>query len=505
MSSHNEQLQPTPFEVAPPPVPEAPRRDARARWLLPALGALLALALLVFFWLPEQVSSPPSPIPGAAPADTPPAQQPATAPAPPPRITDSSPWSEAQLARLRKEAQEVLEGLLERQFALEERGVGQWAPEDFAAAGAAAAAGDELYRQRRYQEAAAQYAEALAGMQALQARVPEEFAAQLALAGQAIEAGEREAAADALALAALIDPENPALPPLQRRAGALAQLLPLLEQAAAAERSGDLGGAEQFLEQAAALDPLHRHTRAELERVAAGHRAQRFNEAMSEGYAALEENRFGPARTAFRRAAEIAPESGETATALQEVEAAATAHRLATLKQQGLALERKEQWREAVAVYEQALQVDGSVLFAQEGLQRSRPRAQLDKQLGDAIGQPGRLSDAAVAEATGQLLQRAEGVSPRGALLARQIESLRALLAQANTPVSVTLRSDAQTEVIVYKVARLGRFEERELTLRPGTYTAVGSRNGYRDVRRQFTVAHDGTPAAVTIICTEKI
>ena len=110
-----------------------------------------------------------------------------------------------------------------------------------------------------------------------------------------------------------------------------------------------------------------------------------------------------------------------------------------------------------------------------------------------------------MAEAAGQLLQRAEQISPRGALLARQIDELHTLLAQANTLVRVTLHSDAQTEVTVYKVARLGRFQQRELTLRPGTYTAVGSRIGYRDVRRQFSVGHDGPPAAVTIICTEGI
>jgi hypothetical protein len=62
-----------------------------------------------------------------------------------------------------------------------------------------------------------------------------------------------------------------------------------------------------------------------------------------------------------------------------------------------------------------------------------------------------------------------------------------------------------ETEVIVYKVKRLGRFQQQELVLRPGTYTAVGTRNGYRDVRQTFTIKHDGAPPAVTIACTEPI
>ena len=86
-----------------------------------------------------------------------------------------------------------------------------------------------------------------------------------------------------------------------------------------------------------------------------------------------------------------------------------------------------------------------------------------------------------------------------------QIKRLDTLLRQANTTVAVTLRSDQETEVLVYKVARLGRFTEQQLTLRPGTYTALGTRNGYRDVRQSFTITADNTPAPVTIICTDPI
>ena len=85
------------------------------------------------------------------------------------------------------------------------------------------------------------------------------------------------------------------------------------------------------------------------------------------------------------------------------------------------------------------------------------------------------------------------------------MQQLETLLRQANASITITLHSDSETEVTVYKVARLGRFAQRELTLRPGTYTAVGSRDGYRDVRRNFTIAHDSAPPNVTIICTEPI
>ena len=69
----------------------------------------------------------------------------------------------------------------------------------------------------------------------------------------------------------------------------------------------------------------------------------------------------------------------------------------------------------------------------------------------------------------------------------------------------VTLLSDGQTEVIIYRVARLGRFQEQRLALRPGTYTATGSRVGYRDVRRVFKVRPDAPPPPLVIRCKEAI
>lgn len=517
MSSHNEPVEPTPFQVEPTPFdvaqpepapamsPGDPRHDGPRPWVLPALGGLVLLAALVVFWLPERIdptAEPVAPGPETAGQDAQRAVQPAPTVA---GKTDTTPWSEAQLAKLRKEAQDVLAELLDIQFALEEHGVKEWAPEPFSAAAAMATAGDELYRTREYIEAKARYEEGLAALQVLQAAMPEELARQLALAGEALETGDLARANSALDLAEAIEPGNPQAASLRRRVEVLPQLLTLLEQAASAEQGNDLAAAIELLKQAVALDPQHRGSDAELQRVTAAYQEQRFNQAMSDGYAALDANQFDTARKAFRRATQIQAGSSEAASALQEVEAAATAHRLAALQAGGLKYEQQEQWQQAVSAYKQAREIDANVLYAREGLARSEGRARLDKQFRTAIDEPLRLSDIAVAEATEQLLQQAQKISPRGPVLAEQISRLQVLLKQANTPVAVTLRSDGETEVIVYKVARLGHFAERELSLRPGNYTAVGSRNGFRDVRVEFTVNHDKTPAPLTIACTEAI
>ncbi len=515
MTQHNEQITPTRFEAAPEPETAAPAAATatgeRPRWLLPALGGLVLLALLVVFWLPGTVSPPNTAAPAAADraaasagAAAPGATTPGT-PRPRAAPEEASPWNDAQLARLRKAAQDVLAELLEIQFDLEERGVERWAAEDYAAARALAQAGDAHYKSREFEAARASYEQALAAMEALQVALPEAVTAELSRVDEALEALDEASAAASLDLLTTMEPENAALAALKGRLDTLPQLAAQLELATRAEAAGDLGEAEKALNRAVALDPQHRRSAGELARVQAAYLDQRFNQAMSRGYQALDEGQLRAARESFREAAALVPGSDEAASALQEVAAAETGASLASLKRSGRALEEKEQWQQAVAAYEKALKLDANLSFARQGLERAQARARLDKQFRAVLEQPERLSDLAVARDSEQLLQRAAAVTPRGPLLERQIAQLQTLLDKANSPIRVVLRSDMETEVIVYKVARLGRFEQKELELRPGTYVAVGTRIGFRDVRRSFTVNHDQAVEPVVIRCTEPI
>lgn len=73
------------------------------------------------------------------------------------------------------------------------------------------------------------------------------------------------------------------------------------------------------------------------------------------------------------------------------------------------------------------------------------------------------------------------------------------------TKVAVTLRSDGKTDVTVFRVGGLGRFAQHQLELLPGDYVAVGTRDGYRDVRVSFAVRPGAAPAPVTVQCGQAI
>jgi tetratricopeptide (TPR) repeat protein len=198
--------------------------------------------------------------------------------------------------------------------------------------------------------------------------------------------------------------------------------------------------------------------------------------------------------------AEIAvPASAPTPDRLAEAAA------LARHRDAARALEEQEDWRAALAEYEAALAVDPHVAFALEGKDRTAGRASLSDGLEFHARNAPRLSTEGVAREAEALLERARGVEAPGPRLRAQVAALEKALADARTPVAVVIESDGLTEVSVTRVGRLGTLKRRALELRPGEYTATGTRRGYRDVRRRFTVSPGGAPPSVVVRCEEAL
>jgi hypothetical protein len=170
-----------------------------------------------------------------------------------------------------------------------------------------------------------------------------------------------------------------------------------------------------------------------------------------------------------------------------------------------LAFERRELWLEAIAQYEAALQTDATLEYAIEGLARSRARRDLEVKILNLLENPRLLFDDAVLNDAQSLRAEAARIDPRGAQLAQQLADLDRLIAAATAPLPVQLVSDGLTNVTVYRVGTLGTFTATQIDLRPGNYTAVGSRNGYRDVRKSFTVLPGRELDPVDVICVEPI
>jgi hypothetical protein len=168
-------------------------------------------------------------------------------------------------------------------------------------------------------------------------------------------------------------------------------------------------------------------------------------------------------------------------------------------------LEARERWRDAVAEYDAALAIDAGLVFAQEGRLRATARADLDERLQGFIETPDRLYTVNVLQTAGEAIQQASRIPNPGPRLVGQATRLAGLMEAATQTVSVKLRSDNLTDVVVFRVGRLGLFKQFELQLKPGTYTVQGTRKGYRDVQRKLTVRPGQTIDPVMIQCEEPI
>jgi hypothetical protein len=405
----------------------------------------------------------------------------------------------------RDAAEAILAKLLSAIDVLDRRGVTAWGGATYREARSLYEAGDRAYLAQDYALAGEQYAEALGLYEALVERIEPTYREAMQAGAEALEAGNGTAAAAAFRRALTVTPDDPEAMAGLARAEALDEVLTLVASAADAEAGGELDAALSLYSEALDIDPLWQPAADGKARVLAAIGDRAFAAAMSRGYAALNDGDYGAARDAFREAARIEPAADAPAAALQETDLIEREDRIAALASRAAAAEAAEDWIAAREAYEQMLSIDRTLDVATAGKRRVDNRIALIAAARDYIDNPDQLARMAALREGGALLARLQALEPRGERLVALQAALSRTLERAAVPVEITLRSDGETEVTVLQVARLGSFTEKSLTLRPGLYTATGTRRGFRDVRKQFRVEPGEAPGPVIIRCTDPV
>jgi tetratricopeptide (TPR) repeat protein len=290
-----------------------------------------------------------------------------------------------------------------------------------------------------------------------------------------------------------------------QRARNLDTVLTLMDQGRVHEDQLELQAARQSFERAVELDPAWEPAQSALQRVRGSITQMEFDQRMTEGLTALAEGDYLGARAAFRMAEKLKPGSPEPADGLLQVDQGLRLQEISDLERKAREHEQAEEWNDASDTYERILELDSNLAFAQDGLNRTRQMEALHETLHGYIAEPDSLSrPSTMQSATALLLDitRMDDIGPR---LADRRDELSRLLKRAATPLTVTLVSDNRTDVSIYKVGKLGSFDEHQLRLRPGTYVAVGVRPGYRDVRLEFRVAPEIDMEPIVVRCEEPI
>ena len=468
-------------------------------------GLALALGVGGFFLLGQLSPTPEAP--GPAQAQDGPAPEAAgggaeaLAPSP-------APFADAATQAAREAAQGTLRRFLARRTELEDHGAALWAQDQLAALTQQAEAGDAAFLAGQLEAALNAYEAALQGAEALWATLPARQAAQATEAATRLEANEVAEAEAAYALLRAMAGDNTALREDAerglRRAEQRPAVLAALARAEMALTNEDWSAADTYLKEARGLDGNAPGVAALSETLSRERRRQALEAALKDGYDALTRQDYTGAESAFKKAltldGDAAAEEGLALVATQRLEA-----RLATLRDQAEAARKAGAFRDALAHYEAALALDGTLAFAQAGRQAMTDRLALAGALEEAERTLGKDPSDAVLRHARETLTLAGPFLSAEPRLAQQVEALRTRLIAAEAPRTVRLESDGKTTVQVLKVRHLGTLMEQALPLRPGDYVALGSRDGYRDVRVPFTVPLEATPPAITVVCRDRI
>ncbi|HEY5756599.1 MAG TPA: hypothetical protein VIU34_12295, partial [Steroidobacter sp.] len=256
---------------------------------------------------------------------------------------------------------------------------------------------------------------------------------------------------------------------------------------------------------ALALDAEATRASEGIARITSRQASDAFASEMARGYSALAATNYSQAREAFEAARRIRPDASEIPQALRQIEQEQRTGVIGVKLQDAQKLESQEKWSEALKEYRSVLELDSTVAAANDGVARTSPRANLNEQLEMYLTQPERLFSQSVRSVAKETLARASSIANPGPILSRQVKTLKEWLARADVPVPVSLNSDNVTQVTIYRVGDLGAFEQRSLELVPGSYTVIGTRPGYRDVRREISVMPGAAPDPVVIRCEDKI
>ncbi|MEQ9210595.1 MAG: hypothetical protein RLN96_12280, partial [Pseudomonadales bacterium] len=196
-----------------------------------------------------------------------------------------SPWADSQLLRARREAQGILEDLLNLQETLEEAQVEAWASEKYEQVRELALTADDFYREREFEQAIGHYRQALEQAQDLNASIPEVASNLLADGRQYLLQNQIAPALEHLQLAEVLQPDSEAVRETLSRAQVRQKILSLMDESEQLARRGQqLDQAREKLVEARRLDSDYPESEAALVDIENRILERDFRQQMSKGF-----------------------------------------------------------------------------------------------------------------------------------------------------------------------------------------------------------------------------
>ena len=422
-----------------------------------------------------------------------------------PKAPPTPPMEADQLTAEKQNAETKLAAYLEAKDQLDRKGASEWGGDQYATMVQLGQEADTLFMDQNYRVASEKYDQATDFAEELGGQTESALNRLLEEGQLALDTGDGMLAQSKFKTALLIAPSNSIAQDGLKRAATIETVMQLIDSGKRHEQNNALSAALADYREALRIDPAVEEAREALRRVEDRIKEDQFQQLMSDGMEALHRNDYKLARKKLLKAQSLKPESRQVRDALFQTDQAIRLANIEKLRRQAQSAEQSEQWQSALKSYVAVLNIDKNVQFANYGKKRAQAQIQIAKRIDFFLKKPETLESDSHLNNAILVLNEAKEIEPQGSKLKARIEKLESLVRVAQTPVKVTIESDNLTNVAVYKVGKLGRFVVRELNLRPGSYTVVGSRDGYQDVRQKLVVKPDRQPTRITVKCRVKI
>lgn len=402
-------------------------------------------------------------------------------------------------------AEKELAKLLKLKKELEEKAASLWGGEAYEAMTALSHEGDRLFIDRSFADAAEKYAQAADKAKVLLDNTETVFQKLMEEGRKALEKGDSIIARQKFSIALKIQPSDESARRNLERAKKLDEVNRLIASGKSHEENNRFAFAQADYQRALQLDPESGEAQYGLNRMKEKIVSEQFQKLMSEGLTEYHNGRYRLARATLLKAKSYRPDSPEVKSALSQVDEAIRLNKIEILRQKAMSAEHAENWNQALESYLSVFEIDPNISFAVQGKKRALKHIRIAKRIEFFLEKPKVMESNIQLENAMRLIGEAERLEQKGPNFNARLTKLKTLVDVARIPVKVIIESDKLTEIAVYKVGKLGKFTIRELSLRPGTYTVVGSRDGYQDVRLEITIKPGQKSLRVSVICNIKV
>ncbi len=371
---------------------------------------------------------------------------------------------------------------------------------------------DNIEKQAVQQFAASHYAKAYSSITQLITLAEEtiansqsQFAEAMQTAQSAFDDNDYPKAKQAIDKALILDTSSGDAKKLAERVVQLPEINDLLSQIKTANAENNRQRERDLINQLLKLVPEREALKKRAQQLTTAINNDNFQQQINQGYQALENANLSAAQSALDKAKQLYPDRSEVRDLNQAVQQAQQNQQLRQLQTAAAKAASEDNWA-AVAKHRQQIQsLTPADKANADQLAVADKIVSLQKQIDAALAAPLRLSNQSAASDAEAMLLEARHYQNQSTTLAAKSQQLASVLAAANQPVAVEVRSDNQTFISVRGVGNVGVTDGKTIQLKPGNYTFEGRRTGYKSKLIEVQVPLDKTSISVTLICDEAI